>query len=331
MYAAPQTRPMLAGALAVAARGWHVFPLVPNTKRPARPDHRAADCTGTDPRCRDGHTGWDARATTDTDRIRRAWADDAPTYGLGIACGPSGLVVVDLDTHKPDTEIPEPWNRFGTTTGVEVLDHVAGARGGTITPTYTVRTPSGGTHLYYRAPEGVRFGNTAGTIGWLIDTRAHGGYVVAPPTILSNSAGTSCYTVVEDRPLAPLPLFLLDLLGQQRHVSPAAAPKRLDARTDRVPAYVAAAVNGEVAKVTAAMPGQHNHTLFCAAVALGQLVAGGALAENTAYDALTEAAHVLMASGCNCTPGEVDSTIRSGFATGARNPRTPREDSRKAA
>ena len=335
MYAAPQTRPMLAGALAAAARGWHVFPLLPGTKKPARPGHRERDCTGTDPRCRDGHTGWDARATTDETRIRRAWADDAPTYGLGIATGPSGLVVVDLDTAKPDTKIPEPWNRFGITTGVEVLDHIAGACGGTITPTFTVRTPSGGTHLYYTAPEGARFGNTAGTIGWLIDTRAHGGYVVAPPTIIATSTGASCYAVVEDRPPAPLPLFLLDLLGQRRHTAPAAGPKRLDARAERVPAYVAAAVNGEARKVTEAMPGQHNHTLFCAAVALGQLVAGGALAEHTAYDALTDAAHVLMSGGCNCTPGEVDTTIRSGFATGARNPRTPRDNShtnpRKAA
>lgn len=330
MYPAPQTRPMLAGALAAAARGWHVFPLLPNTKRPARPDHRAVDCTGTDPRCRDGHTGWDARATTDTDRIRRAWADDAPTYGLGIACGPSGLVVVDLDTAKPGTAIPEPWNRFGITTGVEVLDHIAGARGGTITPTFTVRTPSGGTHLYYRAPEGVRFGNTAGTIGWLIDTRAHGGYVVAPPTIIATSTGVNCYAVVEDRPPAPLPLFLLDLLSPQRHAAPNVAPKRLDARAERLPAYVAAAVKGERTKIADAMPGQRNHVLFCAAVALGQLVAGGALDEEDAFHALAEAAWGHVEAGA-FSPTEAEATIRSGFATGARNPRTPRDNSRRAA
>ncbi|MEU0314772.1 bifunctional DNA primase/polymerase [Nocardioides sp. NPDC006273] len=315
-------------ALDYAARGWRIFPLLPGTKRPARPNHRERDCTGTDPRCRNSHTGWDARATTDITRIRRAWSStvDSPAYGLGIATGPSGLVVVDLDTHKPDTDIPEPWNRFGIRTGEDVLDHLAGAHGGTITPTFTVRTPSGGTHLYYTAPEGVRYGNTAGTIGWLVDTRAHGGYVVAAPTVL----GSSSYVVTDDRPPAPLPWFLLDLLSQQRRTAPPAAPKRLDARPERVPAYVAAAVSGEVRKVAEAMPGEHNHTLFCAAVALGQLVAGGALAEHTAYDALTDAAHVLMAGGCRCTPGEVDSTIRSGFATGARNPRIP-NTSRSAA
>ncbi|MFJ2757482.1 bifunctional DNA primase/polymerase [Nocardioides sp. NPDC087217] len=324
------TTDMLTGALAAAARGWHVFPLLPSTKRPARPNHRERDCTGTDPRCRAGHTGWDARATTDQTRIRRAWSSNNPSYGIGIACGPSGLVVVDLDTHKPGTEIPEPWNRFGIRTGEDVLDHLAGARGGTITPTYTVRTPSGGTHLYYTAPEGVRYGNTAGTIGWLVDTRAHGGYVVAPPTTI----GSSSYVVTDDRPAAPLPLFLLDLLKPQRHTTSAAAPKRFDARTDRVPAYVASAIKGEVAKVTSAGAKQHNHRLLCAAIALGQLVAGGVLDERTAYDALTDAARVLMARGCDCTPIEVDRTIRSGFHIGSRNPRTPgttRDNSRKAA
>lgn len=330
MYAAPQTRPMLAGALAAAARGWHVFPLLPNTKRPARPDHRAADCTGTDPRCRNGHTGWDARATTDTDRIRRAWADDAPTYGLGIACGPSGLVVVDLDTAKPDTMIPEPWNRFGITTGVEVLDHIAGARGGTITPTFTVRTPSGGTHLYYRAPEDVRFGNTAGTVGWLIDTRAQGGYVVAPPTVIATGTGASCYAVVEDRPPAPLPLFLLDLLGRKHRPTPA-GPTRIPAATDRLPAYVKSAVTLEAANVASAPAKQHNARLFVSAKSLGQLIAGGVLDEHTAYDALTTAAYSLMGPGCECNPREIENTIRSGFHAGAANPRTPNTSSRKAA
>ncbi|MFJ2757359.1 bifunctional DNA primase/polymerase [Nocardioides sp. NPDC087217] len=328
MYAAPQTRPMLAGALAAAARGWHVFPLLPNTKRPARPNHAANKCTGTDPRCKTGHAGWDARATTDETRIRRAWSDDAPTYGLGIACGPSSLIVVDLDTAKPDTEIPEPWNRFGITTGVEVLDHIAGARGGTITPTFTVRTPSGGTHLYYRAPEGARFGNTAGTIGWLIDTRAHGGYVVAPPTIIATGTGASCYAVVEDRPPAPLPLFLLDLLGCQHRPTPA-GPTRIPAATDRLPAYVKSAVTQEAANVASAPAKQHNMRLFVSAKSLGQLIAGGVLDEHTAYDALTTAAHSLMGPGCECNPHEIDNTIRSGFHAGAANPRTP--NSRKAA
>lgn len=41
--------------------------------------------------------------------------------------------------------------------------------------TYTVATPSGGTHLYFRQPSGAELRNTPATLGWRIDTRGHGG------------------------------------------------------------------------------------------------------------------------------------------------------------
>ena len=94
--AAAPAAALLNAALWCAARGWHVFPLRPGDKRPAFPDHKAEDCTGTDLRCRGGHQGWEPRATTDPGRIGRAWA--RTPYNIGIACGPSGLLVIDLDT-----------------------------------------------------------------------------------------------------------------------------------------------------------------------------------------------------------------------------------------
>src|SRR3954454_15315085 len=90
-----------AAALAAGRRGWPVIPLLPGTKRPAVRD-------------------WEHWATCDTGRIRTTWplarspeppdsqpADQRPRQprqlpGVGIACGPSGLVVVDLDVPKPD-------------------------------------------------------------------------------------------------------------------------------------------------------------------------------------------------------------------------------------
>ena len=87
-------------ALLYASRGWHVFPLIPGTKRPACPGHPAARCDRSDPWCRHGHTGWEQRATTSDARIRRAWS--SRPYGIGIACGPSRLLVIDTDQPKPD-------------------------------------------------------------------------------------------------------------------------------------------------------------------------------------------------------------------------------------
>lgn len=322
----------LTSALHYASRGWHVFPLHPDTKRPATPGHRAADCLaggfggpdGRDPGCRTQHAGWEERATIRPDKIRAAWSSHP--YGIGIATGPSQLVVIDLDTPKPGEEIPEPWRSFGATCGRDVLAMLATTKAGSIVPTWTVRTVSGGEHLYYQAPEGVRFGNTAGSLGALVDTRAAGGYVVAPPTTIAGAA----YQVIDDRPAAPLPAWLADALttrtrprGSTGH-APLPAPQKAitpPVRSLRHPkAYVAAAIEAEAAKVRAALPGRRNHALFCSALALGQLVAGGSLDARTAADALTDAAAGHIAAGA-FTATEADATIRSGFARGANNPR----------
>lgn len=84
--------------------------------------------------------------------------------------------------------------------------------------------------------------------------------------------------------------------------------------------YAAAAVAGETAKVAAATPGRRNHAQFCASVALGQLVAGGALDQTDTIAVLVDAAAGHVAAGA-FTDAEALATIRSGLATGARTPR----------
>ena len=201
----------LACALGAADRGWRVFPLRPGGKRPAFPDHDAGRCTGRDPRCRGGHQGWEPRATTDPGRISRAWTR-AP-YGVGIATGPSGLVVIDLDTPKPGQDIPAAeWRIAGVRTGADVLAVIC-ERAGQPYPsgTYTVTTGRGGTHLYFTAPPGTELRNTQGAhggLGWLIDTRARGGYVVGA----GSTVNARPYTVARDVPPAPLPAWLADRL-----------------------------------------------------------------------------------------------------------------------
>ena len=74
----PSGGPLLRSVLSLAERGWHVFPCVPGGKRPAL------------------RGNWQGLATTDPDRLRACWARTA--YNIGVACGPSGLVVIDLDT-----------------------------------------------------------------------------------------------------------------------------------------------------------------------------------------------------------------------------------------
>ena len=274
------------GAMAAAARGWHVFPLRPYDKRPAFPDHTEDRCNRTDPRCREHHTGWEPRATIDPDRIRRAWQHGR--YGVGIATGPSGLVVIDLDVPKPGAELPEEWREPGIVDGHDVLAAICEQAGQPLPlDTYTVTTPSGGTHLYYRHPAGEQLrnttGGTTGSLGPLIDSRAHGGYVVAAGTPLPD--GT--YKVVHDVDPAPLPGWLTERLAPRP--LPPRQPVRIELGSGRAGRYLTAAVTQQLAHIATATAGTRNTTLYRSAVALGQLVAGGALDADDTTAVLTRA------------------------------------------
>ena len=106
----------------------------------------------------------------------------------------SGLVVVDLDVAKPWQDIPAAWLGKGVDCGGMVLDQLCyAARQPFPFETYSVRTGRGGLHLYFRHPAtGPALRNTSGErgngLGWLIDTRAHGGYVVAAPSMRPEGA-----------------------------------------------------------------------------------------------------------------------------------------------
>ncbi|MET7709140.1 bifunctional DNA primase/polymerase [Micromonospora sp. NPDC005413] len=334
----PEVSSLLAAALACAARGWRVFPLRPDdrpddpdaAKRPAFPNRCTAEhCPRTDPRCRAAgrHVGWEERATTDPVRIRRAWS--TRPYGIGIACGPSGLVVVDLDVPKHADDTPPPqW--AGACDGLDVFATLAARHGtpldpfdgfgpdvprGGIDATYTVTTASGGSHLYYRYPAAEPLlRNTTGDrggLGWKVDTRAHGGYVVAA----GSTAAGRLYEIALDCDPAPLPAWVAGLLTPARR--PAHRPAPVALPPDRRGAYLAAAIRRQVAHLTGVPEGQRNHALFASAVALGQLVAGGALTDADVTAVLEPAALSLGLPG-----GEVARTIASGLRIGARNPRT---------
>jgi Bifunctional DNA primase/polymerase, N-terminal len=300
-----------AAALSAAARGWHVFPLLPGNKRPAFPDHGEDRCTRADPRCRAGHTGWEPRATTDPDRISRAW--QRVPYGVGIACGPSGLVVIDLDRRKPGTVLPPAWAAEGVRDGGDVFALLCERAEHPCPHTYTVRTASGGTHLYFRHPEeGPHLRNTRGDtgrgLGPLIDTRAHGGLVVAA----GSSVNGRPYTALSDGDPEPLPLWLAERLYPEP-IRPA-APIVLPA--DRAGRYVRAAIDRTLTKLGEATEGGRNAALFMAAQSLGQLAAAGALTAEQVTDALTPAALTL-----GLAARETARTIRSGLSAGARHPR----------
>jgi hypothetical protein len=299
---------LLSAALAAAERGWHVFPLRPGTKRPAL--HGQNTCPRTGP-CAGGHRKWEQRATVDPDRIRQAWAR-AP-YNVGIATGPSGLVVIDLDVPKSSDGIsPTEKALPDITDGAEVLSVLAGQHGQPYPgDTYTVRTGRGGTHLYFTAPLGIRLSNTAGTLAPLVDTRAWGGYVVASSSVTD----TGTYAVVGDHPVAALPGWLLRLLqpAPARPVGPLRLPAVRGSRA------APAAREAECATVAAAPEQQRNITLNRCAFKVGRFVAWGDLPRHTVEEAFQAAGEA-----AGLTPAECRATIRSALDSSLRTAR-PRE------
>ncbi|MEV0914975.1 bifunctional DNA primase/polymerase [Streptomyces sp. NPDC049967] len=290
---------LLGAALRAAARGWHVFPLRPGDKRPAL--HGETSCPGLGD-CATGHRKWEDRGTTDPDRIRAAWS--AGPFNVGLATGPSGLVVVDLDMPKPNSST-------GTPSGVTTFKALCERAGQAAPATYRTRTASGGHHLYFTAPAGARLGNTAGTLAPLVDTRAWGGYVVAAGSTTSSGP----YEVADPAPVAPLPGWLLSLLQPARPtpIRPLVAPVVSGSRAGR------AALERECNRVVTAPEKQGNNTLNRSAFKVGRFVAWGDLARHE-----VEAAFQGAGEARGLTAAECRATIRSALDSSIRTAR-PRE------
>ncbi|PXX53429.1 bifunctional DNA primase/polymerase-like protein [Nocardia tenerifensis] len=277
-------------AISAAARGWSVFPLCPGSKRPAI--------------CQ-----WQQRATVDPSQIHSWWRED-PYRNIAIATGPSRLYVIDLDT----AACPNAGDRSGW----ELFNDLATAAdaSGTLA-TYTVATPSGGHHLYYRTPPRKALSCTVGRLGPGIDSRGEGGYIVAAGSLTSR--GT--YRRLDARPPTHLPQWLYDLYQPAPHPTLDRPPSPPHDR-DR---YLAAILDSEIQRIVSARVGTRNDTLFRAALTLGRLVAGGELDRHDTDSALAVAASVHVGSHA-FTAEEVTRTIANGFAAGAQRPRRIRRN-----
>lgn len=162
----------LSSALELAARGFHVFPCWPDSKRPAFPKNEG------------GPSRWQSFATSEPIALAEKWFEN-PRFNPAIFT--RGMVVIDVDTHKG---IP-----------LETFTSL-----GPVPMTFTVRTARGGFHYYFKTDEA--FSNSSGALPKGIDVRGHGGLVLGPGATFEG--GT--YEVVDDRDPAPLPAWLAAML-----------------------------------------------------------------------------------------------------------------------
>ena len=200
-------------ALAYARAGMWVLPLhTPNPGGGCSCRNRECGSVGKHPRTRNGLTD----ATVDLDRIE-SWFTMWPNANVGISCGPSGLVVVDVDPrHGGD----ESWRDLVQSLGPGIQDTRIAATGG------------GGTHYVFRCPINETVNSWASTerftgpLGPGVDLRASGGYIVAPPSIHASGA---LYEWEDEREPATLPYALLEKIHGPRGSS---SPVKLDNTAD---------------------------------------------------------------------------------------------------
>lgn len=292
-----------AEALWSAARGMLVFPLWPGVKIPAL--HGANHCTRCGI-CARGHRGWEDRATRDPVQIGQWWR--RWPFNIGIAAGRSGLHVLDVDAaHGADP--PPQW--IGARHGRDVLARLADQAGEPFPgDTYTVRTP-GGFHLYFHVPPELELRNTVARLGWRVDSRGNGGYVVAAGSVRRDGR----YLVTNNAPVAPLPPWLVPLLRPPltEHHATARQHRNKPVNDRRKTAYLDTIHHA----VASTRLGRRHDVLVRAAFTLGRLAAGGDITIEDARDCLYDAA-----ARWRGAPSTKDiNTIEDGLKAGGHQPR----------
>jgi Bifunctional DNA primase/polymerase, N-terminal/Primase C terminal 1 (PriCT-1) len=136
---------MIRTAITLAAKGMHVFPCWPGTKKP-RTAHGCKD------------------ATTDIFTITNWWTSE-PELNLAVATGAaSGIFVVDVDGIDAEAELRRLESEHGA-----------------LPPTVESITARG-RHVWFRHP-GPSIKNSASVVAPKIDIRGDGGFIVTPPSL----------------------------------------------------------------------------------------------------------------------------------------------------
>ena len=259
-------------AATLAAHGYHVHPLRPREKVPATTrGFKDASC---DPR-----------------QVAQWWAE-MPAANIGVACGASGVAVLDIDT-KAGADPREILSQYDRADAPVV--------GTGIGPERSTRYPRS---LAGRRGVQVYFKGSMSSAGRLTiagcEIKAVGGYVVAPPSV--HPCGVEYVgelPAVEELPAVP------DWLRELVYKPPPPARTIGSAEPSRV-------LDGLTRTVATAETGNRNRALFWAVCRAVEHIVAGEL-DGHAIDTIRAAA---IDAGLG--EAEIEATIRSGLATQGR-------------
>lgn len=236
-------------------RGWALIPVHPGSKVPIERDWPARL----------------ARTRGEVDAMLARWDG----CNLGLATGvASGVWVLDIDPQSGGD--------------VKVAGLVAAY--GRLPETYTVRTPSGGLHYYFRMPDDFEPRNhqhgSGGKLPIGIDVRGWHGQVVVPP---SRRADGDYVTLVNVEAVRA-PGWLLEMIQPERREPKAKAaggpewvPTDVQIDDSRVQAWLAVVVPARLGEFMTARPGTRNDIGFDSACRLIELINAGWVDHDSIY------------------------------------------------
>lgn len=283
---------MLKAALEYAKRGLPVFPCI----------EIGPDGTIKTPYI----TGGFKNASTDETKIKKWWKAH-PNALIGT---PTGLTFWALDVDLPDG--PNAW-----------LD--LKEQHGEPPETRKQQTRNGGFQFFFKMPENVNIRNSTSKIGKQVDTRGIGGYVILPPSIVTETfpngtSKTGSYSWANNLSAVFAPEWLINLVATKPESEECPKQKKAMPNYGGLTSYIQKALSDEMLRVASASNHTRNTTLNSSAFNLGQLVGGNQIDRSTVESALL---------GCALSAGlkekESRATIKSGLDSGIKEPRYAKE------
>jgi hypothetical protein len=325
------------------ARGWPVFPCRAAQGKGAKAPHLPGESA---PGANDGGH-WLASADP---AIVAGWWRRWPDALIGLPTGlRSGTVVIDLDPKGAEAEAM--LEALAAWCGG--LAHLDRETGEVIAPAVS-RTQSGGLHIWFAYPSPAtleaigqalerrganwlgRIENPVGVLRRFVeageapeelrhcDVRAEGGYVIAPPSIMSDGR-RYIWIMPPGEALPPVPRRLLEVVTRLRRTERerreeeerrrnAARTRAAPVSDSRAAKFVAACVRNALGRMRGASAERH-HAILRAALVLGRFVRGNCLSRGEAEQLLI--GH--LPAGVSSGERKALATIRYGL-DGGRDP-----------
>ena len=266
----PSIKSNLELALLLAGLGWQIFPC--NFDKTPRTPHGMKD------------------STRDQARIK-AWWKSFPDALIGIACKPSGIFALDIDCKNGI----DGWRSWA-----ELVNAYGSGKDVSCGPAQ--QTPSGGAHLIFKYPPGIKVPNNAGKLGAGLDLRSDG-YICTGGDYKWLDQHAPGSTLTEAPP------WLIECI-QRLTERPGRAPAKTEASTDAGNFWLRYYLKR-------AIPGNRNQSGFDLAC---QLRDSGLAEQQASTIMINYASLVPDKPGDPYTEQQALATMRSAYSSPARKP-----------